>query len=570
MIKLKNVPFPIMNPQPPGFRPRSIDVDVPVPKKDELLTREQAVELINDRCSSQNHNDRIWLKYTTMYTILEGTADRGRAVVGGVLQTLLVHEEYDLLERCYSFIGYGLWERYEIEDSGNEVRTPNRIFEFTYDFSLPEKDGRFRMIRGVNEKDYLLAGRKMPEDWVRYMLLVSNPFAYKSGIDDGYLDTNQLCGDPVPVSLKSSFPKSHMVKFADDKKLDIMRARRSLAGLLKLAEHNEKHGFNTINFILQYHWSEMAQRDFDYVIRLLPRILREAVGPPDRVITCDRDEVLTGVSIVYDCFRKGDNWGPYDRINYDLLRVRNWKPLCAVLEALDDIYGSCEEVVIGIMDYLLVYLGSFIATENPLIKRVSKDEIVSYINAYMDRCGMDREHIKSNVFLEIIPPANDDFCHTGCFTSYTDEMSGKTFMDSPVMKGFTEVFGKGGTLILNRKWYSFLVDPENEWSTDGACPSRVDPFMIVPDNEDVILKNMKKTLVAADEFAVDKEDLRGGERLMLAKALVALNSEEIISEALKKKLTSVGDLKRVLRYVVQKRFKTTLIPYLVYVTKKGA
>ena len=71
-------------------------VGIPVPTQNELLSREQAIKIIEAHTPIKDEEDRIWLRVSTLFTILEGDENNGRAIVASPKNTALALGAYDL------------------------------------------------------------------------------------------------------------------------------------------------------------------------------------------------------------------------------------------------------------------------------------------------------------------------------------------------------------------------------------------------------------------------------------------------------------------------------------------
>ena len=541
---------------PSGGMMQLMPLSIPVPRTDELLTKEQAISLIKTHASLTIPEDSVWLNNTTMFTILEGDSNRGRAIVGTPFLTALALEQYDLFNEKIALPRFR--GNLNVTDSGNEVRVPTELIEFSYDYSLTEEEGRFCMIRHVKECFYLICGRELPKEWIRQMSGLHHCISNTTPS----LDMAQICGDPVPESDRRFFPKSHMVHFYDDKKLFLQRTRRNLAGLLKLAEYKEGGISMTLPSVLAFDWDSISMLDFNHVLGLLPRVLREAVGTTG---TPGTTAMNTACSIVYACFQ--DNSFPTNQTKRALVYPKNWKKFCAVIETLEELYGENEDISSRILNYLLTYLGSLDSRG----KQVPKDIVISYIRAYIERCGIDENSLKSEALFRILYETNDDPGGNPEFFSKTSmPISNDPNFRAPVVRGYTEFFGLSGSLMLDQNWYIALT---NRYRNDGiqTPPRPGTPFDITDEKVKNDIRNRIRNLLdMANSFTIDQKQLRCGVRLEFAKTLIAMGSEELVSRSLKQNLTTIADIKRALKYVVKNGINSSLLPFLVYVSKKGA
>ena len=96
----------------------------------------------------------------------------------------------------------------------------------------------------------------------------------------------------------------------------------------------------------------------------------------------------------------------------------------------------------------------------------------------------------------------------------------------------------------------------------------MNPFSMCESEKDTVRKTMTSLMTITDTFTVDRENLRGGERLQFAKVLLSLNSVEIIGRAVEKNMTTTADLKRALNYAVRNGINIPTIPYVIYLTKR--
>ncbi len=587
MIKLNPVavlgrPFPGMHPAP---GPRPAQNRVPVPRQEELLTEEQAVSLIKEHAvpissvphfgKSYRQDDLNWLQQTTMFTILEGDSDVGRAIACNPIRTAMVLEQYDLIDQPVS-ISPGI--NYEIEDSGRIVQAPVGIIEFTYDFSLPEEKGRFRVLRNMKSIEYNICRKDFPKNWIQ-----------SRGIDDNIgfnanarygpppfmvgrsLERAEICGDPIPESMRKLFPKSHPVKFYDDTKIIVKRTRRSIEGLIRMAGQNDVL-FSFTELSKQYNWFQVAQTDFAYLLDRLPRIMRVVVGAASKQFDPYAGKaVQTAAVIAYACFC--NNKGPRktaDSVKIALVNPKNWQKFRNVIETMEELYTAYEDTACLIMNFLIAYLGTVLTVDGIKYPKMPRDKVVSYIRDYMGRCGVDEDILKSEVLHSILSSCNSNNIEIDMFAVDTEDELRENFVNSPVVAGYSAIFGKGGTVILNRDWYRYLLDPEGTISGEYANTFSIDPFLINEEDRITIRKNVTRLLSVTDSFTVDKENLRGGERLLFAKLLMSLNSEEIIGRAVKKNMTTTTDMKRALNYAVKNGINTSVVPYVIYLTKKPA
>ena len=149
----------------------SLSFDVPVPRQAELLTEKQAVSIIREHVAQpKTQEDLIWLKQSTMFTILEGDSERGRAIACNPVRTALALERYDLFTASDPVELFSEGVNYKNEESGCVVRTPSGIVEFTYDFSLSEDEERFRVLRNIRDVEFLICRGTIPEEWKTVLL----------------------------------------------------------------------------------------------------------------------------------------------------------------------------------------------------------------------------------------------------------------------------------------------------------------------------------------------------------------------------------------------------------------
>ena len=167
----------------------------------------------------------------------------------------------------------------------------------------------------------------------------------------------------------------------------------------------------------------------------------------------------------------------------------------------------------------------------------------------------------------IMVPADSIRTETMYFSANAEGSLKDDFVSSPIMAGFTAVFGKGGNIVLDRDWYSYLIDPADNLRITDMDAFSVDPFSFNEDKRNAIRKNITRLMSITDTFTVDREKLRGGERMQFAKLLISLNSIEIIGRAVKKNMTTTTDLKRALNYAVRNEITGSAIPYVIYLTK---
>lgn len=551
---------------------------IPVPMKDELLTKEQAVSLIKDHIDDRKKavdlrleriND-LWLKNTTLFTILEGDAERGRAIAANAFQTSLVLGEYDLYKDKLYCAGYST--EYEVEESGNKVCTPSMIIEFTYDFGL-SKD-RFMVVRTVSEYSYLLSERDMPKEWVKAILSM--------GMRPGY-KCEPLCDDPIPEYMRSLFPKSHMIRTCDSQKLMAHHARRSLKGLIKLAAYSDKKSFHIVDkMISMLDWCYMMNCDHSYVLKVLPEVMKKVIGSGGNRYMSKSAAVNLSLKLLYRCLQ-GQNFATPIRLN--VIYKGDWKKLCTIFETMEELYGRDENIIRHIMNYLLIFLSADISYRK---KTGLREMIISYIRGFVNRCGMDDDLLASKVLFDIITEAkrsnidasfwdddSDSFEDIDEeYVNYEDSwffssVNWDSLRTSPVIEAYNMIFGLARPLSLDSKWLRYIVIPEY-FESEYRHIFEINPF----DQIDIYHENtrqlLKELFSLAPAFILDKKNLRGGEKLLLAKTLISLNSEELLQQALKRGLTTSADLKRAMKYIVENEVKTPMIPFLIYVTKKGA
>ena len=564
-----------------SYSPASIDYDIPVPRKDELMTKEKAFSFLEEW--SAMGADLI-LEDVIMYTILEGDSDRGRAIVASPIQMAVAFERYDLFDARHhlplfpdAFYCY----YHTVGGPEYELRQPLLMIEFSYDFSLPEEE-QFRMIRSVSCFDYLFSGRDIPEEWIKSLRHYDIRRAV-ANIDPCFQIPNlgqiEICGDSVSEEVRWSFPASHPVTFCDAKKLAVMRTRRCVSGLLKLAVYNRKNVYSTTKLVSKFNWHAMADEDPDYILKSIPRILREAVGSGEKGVAFSRDAMALAASVVFACFCSNAYCAP-SLMRKEVMHKKNWKHFCNVIETMEELYGSNKGISSHIMNYLLAYLGTILVSRGT--KYIEKEAVIDYIHRYMDRCGVDTETLRSDALLDMLSMNNHSNPYQEFFTalvsentSYDEGVGYSAFqLDddaqvSHIMRGFQEIFGKKGNLKMSAGWYDLLINPYN-MIPDDLEEFKRDPYCIDDEIRMDIRDVMTRIMDITDSFIIDRPALQNGERLMLAKVLIALNSEEIINRALKKNLTSPADLKRALRVFVVKGIKIPHLPYLVYVTQKGA
>ena len=235
-------------------------------------------------------------------------------------------------------------------------------------------------------------------------------------------------------------------------------------------------------------------------------------------------------------------------------------------------YEQYKDQPDGIEDtlyHMFYYLGMILPSNGTPKGQVPKDTIAGYIKSFMKKTGVPIEVQKSKVMRMIIDQIyvnnpNTAFLHNNLLEkkSIEKQIREDLHLYMPALRGFTEIFGERITLALDHGWHACLSGDFRFYEESYFDNSDARPDTTGTRNKFLYVFSL------VDSFTLDKDNLRGGDRLALAKALIYAESEEIIRDALDKNMTTPADLRRALKSTLEANRIPPMTPYLIYLTKK--
>ncbi len=556
-----------------------LPTETPIPTQNELLTREQTIELIKAHTPIKDEDDRSWIRASTLYTILEGDENNGRAIAASPKNTALALGAYELFTK--KDLCDADWSgHYLEEETKSTIQNPTQIIEFIYDFSRQEKN-RFCSLRAINPENYLLAAKDLPKIWIdnlaeNYGFVTVTPSmpgvasTFPAGSQDDNSDEDEefgfaytdFIGDPIDIVHKRRIPNIFPVKYADSRKLRLMQARRTVISLIRLSDN-----CNLVRTIAdEINWDIICAGDRSFVTSKLPTLIRDVFNRDQGAFEARN----TSIRLIRNCINV-QPYNPFFGIPPAKQKTHsptNFKNICEALEIFYEQYKDQPDGIEDTLYHMFYYLGMILPSNGTPKGQVPKDTIAGYIKSFMKKTGVPIEVQKSKVMRMIIDQIdvnnpNTAFLHNNLLEkkSIEKQIREDLHLYMPALRGFTEIFGERITLSLDHDWHRFLARPDFNYN----------PFFGTSANHINISKCRAMFLhifSLVDSFTLDKDNLRGGDRLNLANALIYSESEEIIRDALGKKMTTTADLRRALKSTLAANRITPMIPYLIYLTKK--
>lgn len=564
----------------PGFLPQSLTLFPPTPKQDELMTRDEAVSLLEKHLQDKDNKANLWFVNTILYIILEGDKTCGRAFVCDPYAAFLVLGLCDRINKRRLDIWATLKpsRRSNLQGMNLQNRQPvdilYDIFEFSYDFRLSEEKGRFRSLRAVRMSSYLLNAEKLPKHWGTQLWLSINRSTYIVGYNPmrvgGEMPIQAIIGEPLSSQLWNTIPVSHPVEFIDDDNRRTAYIDRTIKGLLRLPKYETRETGNPLGFIENMNWYALGSEQKIRFLRALPTLL-ETLWDED----ASRDQVYNWIQLLLKL-----------RINQtmpSLYSRNNWRSFREVITFLQK-HTPDEQLLTGnYKNYqdslgtpfkpiplllLLWCLGSYkyAKTKDKIVRK----EITDLIRECIDSSPLDEELLKNLTFASIFHSINHSFV-MGAASLNEKTVNIETSPDkkqliydrmcelNPALAGFVATFGMPEEITLHAGWYQ---------SFRTLCYRQPTPAFITDQSEAQrrqFRSILRDLFTLVDHFTIDTSGMHGGERKSLATMLVDTGSEEIVKTALDKNMTTPDDLRRVMRSIVNQNTTNPVIPYLIYI-----